>query len=143
MGTSALHARQGCAPHILSNERIGPLGAAPVCPPPTHLNLDYPPATATDNCQLDYVLCTPPPGFPFPVGVTTTYTEHGDGENGRTATAIFQDISDAKALDVLRLRAERAGNGTGRIYTITINATDSEGQSSSADVTVRVPHDKK
>jgi two-component system sensor histidine kinase PilS (NtrC family) len=41
----------------------------------------------------------------FPIGVTTTYTEHGAG--GRTATAIFQDISDSKRLDALRLRAER------------------------------------
>jgi two-component system sensor histidine kinase PilS (NtrC family) len=46
-------------------------------------------------------------GRRFPIGVTTTYTEHEDVKQGRTATAIFQDISDAKRLDVLRLRAER------------------------------------
>lgn len=46
-------------------------------------------------------------GRQFPVGVTTTYTE-GDGvRTGRTTTAIFQDISDQKRLDALRLRAER------------------------------------
>ena len=43
----------------------------------------------------------------FPVGLTTTYTEQDDSGAGRTATAIFQDISDQKTLDVLRLRAER------------------------------------
>ncbi len=43
----------------------------------------------------------------FPVGVTTTYTDHDDLGTGRTATAIFQDISDQKRLDVLHLRAER------------------------------------
>jgi two-component system sensor histidine kinase PilS (NtrC family) len=43
----------------------------------------------------------------FPVGVTTTYTEHDDTGSGRTATAIFQDISDQKRMDLLRLRAER------------------------------------
>jgi two-component system sensor histidine kinase PilS (NtrC family) len=43
----------------------------------------------------------------FPVGVTTTYME-GDGVKvDRTATAIFQDISDQKRIDALRLRAER------------------------------------
>lgn len=43
----------------------------------------------------------------FPVGVTTTYTE-GDGfRTNRTTTAIFQDISDQKRLEALRLRAER------------------------------------
>jgi two-component system sensor histidine kinase PilS (NtrC family) len=46
-------------------------------------------------------------GRRFPIGVTTTYTE-GDGRNaGRTATAIFQDISDQKRIETLRLRAER------------------------------------
>jgi len=43
----------------------------------------------------------------YSVGVTTTYTE-GDGlRTNRTTTAIFQDISDAKRLEALRLRAER------------------------------------
>ncbi len=46
-------------------------------------------------------------GVVFPIGVTTTYTE-GDGRRtDRTATAIFQDISDQKRIDTLRLRAER------------------------------------
>jgi signal transduction histidine kinase len=43
----------------------------------------------------------------FPVGVTTTYTEHTDSGGSRTATAIFQDISDQKRMEALRLRAER------------------------------------
>jgi len=43
----------------------------------------------------------------FPVGVTTTYTEHDESGARRTATAIFQDISDQKRMDALRLRAER------------------------------------
>jgi two-component system sensor histidine kinase PilS (NtrC family) len=43
----------------------------------------------------------------FSVGVTTTYTE-GDGlRTNRTTTAIFQDISDMKRMEALRLRAER------------------------------------
>ncbi|MDB4908958.1 MAG: hypothetical protein JWO05_3742 [Gemmatimonadetes bacterium] len=44
----------------------------------------------------------------FPVGVTTTYTEGNAADGtGRTATAIFQDISDQKRMESLRLRAER------------------------------------
>jgi PAS domain S-box-containing protein len=43
----------------------------------------------------------------FPVGVTTTYTEHDESGARRTATAIFQDISDQKRMDALRLRAQR------------------------------------
>ncbi len=46
-------------------------------------------------------------GRRFPIGVTTTYTE-GDGQRtDRTATAIFQDISDQKRIETLRLRAQR------------------------------------
>jgi hypothetical protein len=41
----------------------------------------------------------------------------------------------------VRLRAERSGGGSGRIYNITISATDSFGNVSSQTLTVNVPHD--
>jgi len=40
------------------------------------------------------------------------------------------------------LRAERLGSGNGRIYVITVTATDSAGNASSQDVMVTVPHDQ-
>jgi len=43
----------------------------------------------------------------------------------------------------LRLRAERSGRGDGRIYTITVTATDQSMNQSSAAVEVRVPHDRR
>jgi two-component system sensor histidine kinase PilS (NtrC family) len=43
----------------------------------------------------------------FPIGVTTTYTDDASDGRLRTATAIFQDISDQKRMEALRLRAER------------------------------------
>jgi putative hemolysin len=39
------------------------------------------------------------------------------------------------------LRAERAGGGDGRVYTITVECQDSSGNGVTAPVTVRVPHD--
>jgi len=42
----------------------------------------------------------------------------------------------------LRLRSERPGKGDGRTYTIAIVATDSYGNSSSAQVKIIAPHDK-
>lgn len=46
-------------------------------------------------------------GSAFPVGVTTT-SDAGDGQHvPRSATAIFQDISDQKRLEQLNLRAQR------------------------------------
>src|SRR4051812_23625846 len=44
-------------------------------------------------------------GKEFPIGVTTTFMEDASGHV--TATAIFQDISDSKRMEALRIRAER------------------------------------
>jgi hypothetical protein len=41
------------------------------------------------------------------------------------------------------LRAERSGPGSGRVYTITVQCTDDSGNSSSGEVLVRVPHDRR
>jgi two-component system sensor histidine kinase PilS (NtrC family) len=43
----------------------------------------------------------------FPIGVTTTYTDDAADGRLRSATAIFQDISDHKRMEALRLRAQR------------------------------------
>jgi len=42
----------------------------------------------------------------------------------------------------VKLLAERDGNGPGRVYTITVTATNSQGGTSSAAVAVVVPHDQ-
>ena len=59
--------------------------------------------------------------------------------NNETGTA------DAQVIDAhhVLLRAERAGNGPGRIYTITIRATDAAGNTNTATVQVTVPHDSR
>ncbi|MBI2406867.1 MAG: PAS domain S-box protein [Gemmatimonadetes bacterium] len=68
---------------------------------------------ALDHALRDHVHLSRAEGFltrdghVFPVGVTTT-SDAGDGEHvPRTATAIFQDISDQKRLEQLNLRAQR------------------------------------
>jgi hypothetical protein len=43
----------------------------------------------------------------------------------------------------VRLRAERAGTGSGRIYTIMITAVDSAGGTSQTSVAVTVPHGQR
>lgn len=43
----------------------------------------------------------------------------------------------------LQLRAERSGSENGRVYTVAVTATDSSNNSSTANVEVIVPHDKK
>jgi hypothetical protein len=61
--------------------------------------------------------------------------ESADG-TGNGDTAPDWEVLDAHRL---RLRAERSGAGTGRVYTVTITCSDAAGNTSSRAVTVAVP----
>jgi YVTN family beta-propeller protein len=70
-------------------------------------------------------------------GVTSNEPADGTGDGD---TAPDWEIVDAHHV---RLRAERAGVGDGRIYSITIICTDSHGNSSARVVTVSVPKSQR
>lgn len=82
----------------------------------------------TDNCAL-------PPG-PCTLDVTSNepVLGHGSGHTSPDWTV----LDDHHVL----LRAERSGNGDGRIYTTIISCVDSGGNSSTDSVIVTVPHDR-
>jgi hypothetical protein len=83
----------------------------------------------TDNCALPPDSCT----------LTVTSNEPVLGHGGGHTTPDWIVLDDHHVL----LRAERQGNGDGRIYTITITCTDSGGNTSTEDVLVTVPHDRR
>jgi hypothetical protein len=62
----------------------------------------------------------------------------GDVGPDWTAPAINQNAGTIS----LQFRAERDPSGDGRVYTVTITATDDAGNSSQAPVTILVPHDQ-
>ncbi len=65
------------------------------------------------------------------------------GGDGNTGVDYTEPIIDQETgIIVLQLRAERSGKGAGRMYEITITATDDSGNSSDAVVEVVAPHDK-
>lgn len=43
----------------------------------------------------------------------------------------------------VNLRAERAGTGSGRVYTLMVQCTDATGNNSTESVSVTVPHDQR
>jgi hypothetical protein len=59
----------------------------------------------------------------------------GDGD-----TAPDWQVVDEQSV---RLRAERAGGGDGRVYTITVTCTDTAGGETAVSTTVRVPKSRK
>jgi len=67
-----------------------------------------------------------------------------DGGDGSTDQDWTTPVIDNEAGTIeLSLRAERSGSEEGRVYTITITATDPAGNASVATVEVRVPHDRR
>jgi uncharacterized repeat protein (TIGR01451 family) len=82
----------------------------------------------TDNCPLPPGSCT--------LDVTSNEPVLGHGSGHTSPDWIVLD--DHHVL----LRAERQGNGNGRIYTTIITCTDSGGNSSEEQVEVIVPHDR-
>jgi hypothetical protein len=98
----------------------------PVLWPPNHMMvpvaLRY---SVSDNCDASVK----------PV-ITVSSNEPLDG-TGDGDTSPDWEVIDANHV---LLRAERAGTGSDRIYTITLTVTDSAGSSSSSSVIVRVPH---
>jgi len=98
--------------------------------PPDHRMVDVTIGyTVTDNC-------TPSSSIVSALSVTSNEPVNGTGDGD---TAPDWEVVDSHHV---RLRAERAGTGSGRIYRVTVTCTDGAGNSSQQAVTVRVPHSR-
>lgn len=63
----------------------------------------------------------------------------GDGDTPNDIQGFDLGAPDTSGL----LRAERSGNGTGRVHTLTYGGMDLAGNSATCRVTVTVPHNNK
>jgi len=68
--------------------------------------------------------------------VSSNEDEDGNGDGNTGPDWVIVDE------DTVQLRAERSGGGSGRIYTITVEATDESGNTATDTVEVTVPHSK-
>jgi hypothetical protein len=102
----------------------------PVLGPPNHKMMEVALSYDVRSCSTSgAVACS--------ISVSSNEPTNGTGDGD---TAPDWEVIDAHHV---RLRAERAGAGAGRIYTNTIRCEDSAGRISTQDVLVRVPHDQR
>ena len=99
--------------------------------PPNHQMVEI---TATVNVTD---VCTAAPTFVL-TSITSDEPDNGRGD-GNTDNDI-QDAAFGTPDTVFRLRAERQGQGDGRVYSITYTAMDGSGNTTPATVVVTVPH---
>lgn len=122
------------SPAACSSDRTGPVIHSVTASPnvlwaPNHKMMPVSvSANVTDNCSAVTWMVTA-------VGSDEPANGTGDGD-----TEPDSSITGGHAVN---LRAERAGSGDGRVYTITIVAKDAAGNSTTGSTTVSVPHSQK
>lgn len=75
--------------------------------------------------------------------VSSNEPEDGLGDGDMSPDWTEPVVDQVQGIVYLSLRAERSGKGSGRVYTVSISATDASGNVSRVPVTVIVPHDQK
>jgi hypothetical protein len=93
----------------------------------------------TVHAILDIRDCDPAPKVEL-VSVTSNEPDNGlgDGDTSNDISGATLGTDDR----YVQVRAERAGGGSGRVYTFTYRVTDASGNSTEASATVTVPHDQ-
>ena len=103
----------------------------------------WPPNHKLHDIQLSVFVsdaCDPDPDFTL-TSVSSNEPDNGTGDGDTTNDIQGADLgTDDRAF---RLRAERAGNGSGRVYTILGVVEDESGNSTNGSTRVVVPHDQR
>lgn len=108
---------------VINNISVDPSVLWPANHKMKNVDVSY---SSTDNCP-GAVTCT----------LSVTSNEHVNGMGDGNTGDDWEIVNNHS----VKLRAERSGAGTGRIYTITIRCTDQAGNTGVATTTVTVPHD--
>ena len=114
---------------------IAPVPSATILWPPNHKMVDITiVANGSDNSGGQVTLAA---------SVSSNEPEDGLGDGDLSPDWTTPVIDQVNGIVTLQLRAERSDSGNGRVYTITITATDASGNSSQASLQILVPHDQR
>jgi hypothetical protein len=112
---------------------LAPVANKTILWPPNHKMVDITiEANAADNSGLPVTLSC---------AVTSNEPQNGLGDGDKEPDWTEPLIDQENGRIHLQLRSERSGSGDGRIYTITITATDQASNSSTVNIEIIVPHD--
>jgi len=84
-------------------------------------------------------------GLPVTLNASITSNEpiDGTGQGDKSPDWTEPVIDQENGIITFQLRAERSGKGSGRVYTITITAADTSNNSTTANIEIMAPHDKR
>jgi hypothetical protein len=90
----------------------------------------------------------PPNKAMIPVSLAVTVADASDGGPACVVTGISSNEPQSGDSAItgpltVSLRADRNGNGSGRVYTIGVRCVDASGNASTSSTTVTVPHDQR
>ncbi len=113
---------------------LAPVASRKILWPPNHkmVNITIM-ANASDNSGQPVVLSA---------SVSSNEPVNGQGDGNTVPDWAVLSIDQQTGKITVLLRAERSGKGNGREYTVRVTATDTSGNSISADVKIIVPHDQ-
>jgi hypothetical protein len=117
-------------------------------PPSLTLHTDtgtlWPPNHSLVPVNVTWVVvdaCDPAPGVQL-ISLTSSEPDDTAGGTDGATTGDIRGASVGTADTAFFLRAERDGQGSGRVYTFTYGARDASGNPTTAVLTVTVPHDQ-
>jgi hypothetical protein len=125
---------QSCSFDVTVNDTEGPVISGASASPSSL----WPPNHKLKDVTVNYNVADNCPGASICVISSVTSNEPVNGTGDGDTAPDWVIVNN----HLVRLRAERAGGGTGRIYTITIRCTDVAGNVSTKNVTVTVPHNQ-
>ena len=131
--TRADGTKQSCSFDVTVNDTEGPVISGESASPSTL----WPPNHKMRNVTVDYSasdICTAAGAINCTIFSITSNEPVNGTDDGDTAPD-WEIVNN----HLVRLRAERSGIGTGRIYTVTIRCTDAAGNHTFKNVTVNVP----
>jgi len=104
-------------------------------------------APLIDSASPSVTSIWPPDKRMVPVSIAVAASDIVDGVPACNVTAVASNEPSTGSWSIVdpltvNVKADRNGNGSGRVYAITVRCTDAAGNASTSTVHVTVPHDQ-